>query len=211
METGADFIVPGEARQSQVYPDRLCLPLRFDPVRLRGDLDGLIDTAWTEHFVKQNYEGDLSALPLRCTKGATHPILQIYSDPSVTEFEDTALLTRSPYFQEVLGALHCPVQAARLMRLTPGSIIKEHRDHALEAECGVARLHIPVVTNPAVDFRLNGVRVMLDAGSVWYLRLSDPHSVANRGDADRVHLVVDCAVNAWLGDLLDAAALQPSA
>ena len=202
MRTSADPIVFSGAQQSHVYTDRLRLPLTFDPVRLRADLDALIDTPWTEHFVRQNYEGDWSVLPLRCTKGATHPIMQIYSDPTVTEFEDTALLARSPYFQAVLGALRCPLQAVRLMRLTPGSIIKEHRDNDLEAESGAARLHIPIVTNPHVDFRLNGERVVLDPGSVWYLRLSDPHSVANRGNADRVHLVVDCVVDAWLTDLL---------
>jgi hypothetical protein len=39
-------------------------------------------------------------------------------------------------------------------------------------------------------------------GSAWYLRLSDPHRVANRGTSDRVHLVVDLAVNDWLTELL---------
>lgn len=205
METSAEPTVFIATQQSYAYPDRLRLPLNFDPVRLRADLDALIDTPWTEHFVRQNYEGDWSVLPLRCTKGATHPIMQIYSDPTATDFEDTALLARSRYFQEVLGALRCPLQAVRLMRLTPGSIIKDHRDNDLEAESGGARLHIPIVTNPDVDFRLNGARVILDPGTVWYLRLSDPHSVANRGRADRVHLVVDCVVNAWLTDLLAAA------
>ncbi len=206
MRTDADPIVFIGRQQSYRYPDRVRLPLHFDPARLRADLDGLIDTPWTEHFVRQNYEGDWNVLPLRCAKGATHPIMQIYSDPTVTEYEDTALLARSPYFQAVLRAFRCPVQAVRLMRLTPGSIIKEHRDNDLEAECGSARLHIPIVTNPDVDFRLNGERVVLDPGSVWYLRLSDRHSVANRGTADRVHLVVDCVADAWLTDLLGASA-----
>ena len=206
MRMNADPIVFGGAQQSHVYPDRIRLPFTFDPERLRGDLHGLIDTPWTEHFVKQNYEGDWSVLPLRCTKGATHPILQIYSDPSITEFEDTALLARSPYFREVLATFRCPLQAVRLMRLTPGSIIKEHRDNDLQAECGVARLHIPIVTNRDVDFRLNGERVVLDPGSVWYLRLSDPHCVANHGSANRVHLVIDCIVDPWLSAVLSTPA-----
>jgi len=63
-----------------------------------------------------------------------------------------------------------------------------------------------VVTNDAVDFRLNGERVVLEAGSCWYLRLSDPHSVANRGTEDRVHLVVDAEVNDWLGEVFAEAA-----
>src|SRR5205085_2147315 len=86
----------------------------------------------------------------------------------------------------------------RLMRLTAGSMIKEHEDVALSFEDGTVRLHIPVVTNEAVDFRLNGTRTAMQAGSCWYLRLSDRHSVANRGTEDRVHLVVDAVVNDWI-------------
>ncbi len=87
------------------------------------------------------------------------------------------------------------------MRLAAGSRIKEHTDHELSFEEGTARIHIPVTTNDGVDFRLNGVRCTMPAGSSWYLRLSDPHSVANRGGTDRVHLVIDVGVNDWLAAL----------
>jgi hypothetical protein len=70
----------------------------------------------------------------------------------------------------------------------------------------MVRIHVPVVTNDGVDFRLNGVRCAMPAGSAWYLRLSDPHSVANRGAADRVHLVIDAAVNPWIEGLFERAA-----
>lgn len=42
------------------------------------------------------------------------------------------------------------------MRLASGAAIKFHCDHDLAAEQGVARLHIPIMTNPGVDFRLTG-------------------------------------------------------
>jgi hypothetical protein len=45
----------------------------------------------------------------------------------------------------------------------------------------MVRILIPVVTNEGIDFRLNGTRVVMPAGSRWHLRLCDPHSVANRG------------------------------
>ena len=61
-----------------------------------------------------------------------------------------------------------------------------------------------------MDFRLNGSPCVMPAGSAWYLRLSDPHSVANRGSSDRVHLVIDAAVDGWLGGLFEAA-LTPAA
>jgi hypothetical protein len=188
-------------------PDRLRLPFTFDPELLARDLHGLSSVEWVKHFVPQNYEGDWSVIPLRGKAGATHPVMMIYSDPTCRDFEDTPLLAACPYFQKVLAIFAAPLQAVRLMRLTAGSIIKEHSDHDLSFEDGVVRIHVPVVTNAAVEFYLNRERVVLEAGSSWYLRLSDPHSVVNRGASDRVHLVIDAEVNAWVTELVTSAAL----
>jgi len=187
------------------YPDRLQLPLNFDPVRLRRDLKILSATPWTTHFVRQNYEGDWSVIPLRCVAGETHPVRMIYSDPTATEFVDTAILEPCSYFREVIDAFACEVRSVRLMRLTPGSIIKEHTDLDLGVESGTARIHIPVATNPDVEFLLNRRRVDMHEGEVWYLRLGDPHAVTNRGTADRVHLVLDLIANDWLMGFFEAA------
>ncbi len=184
------------------YADCIRLPLAFDADLLRADLDRLAGDAWIEHLVRQNYDGDWSVLPLRSVQGARHPVQMIYADPTATAFEDGPLLDRAPYLRRVLARFHCPLQTARLMRLTPGSTIKTHRDHDLAAEQGMARIHVPITTNPDVAFLLNGVAVTMTPGSAWYLRLSDPHSVANRGATDRVHLVIDCVVDAWLTEQL---------
>jgi quercetin dioxygenase-like cupin family protein len=189
-----------------VFPDRLQLPLSFDPVLLRGDLDRLSSVDWISHFVTQNYEGDWSVIPLRGVAGASHPVMMIYSDPTATAFEDTPMLAACGYFREVLAAFACKVQSVRLMRLTPGSVIKEHSDNDLDVAKGAVRIHIPITTNPRVEFRLNGARVVMAPGDAWYLRLSDPHSVANRGAEDRVHLVLDAVVNDWVERLLRKAA-----
>lgn len=188
------------------FPDRLRLPLDFDPGRLAADLAAIASAGWTAHFVKQNYDGDWSVIPLRGPAGARHPVQMIYSDPACTDFADTPLLAAAPYLREVLAAFACPLMAVRLMRLAPGSLIKEHRDYDLCFEDGTVRLHVPVVTNDGVDFRLNRVRCVMPAGSSWYLRLSDPHSVANRGPSDRVHLVIDATVNGWVEALFAQAA-----
>jgi aspartyl/asparaginyl beta-hydroxylase len=190
-------------------PDRLQLPFRFDAGLLERDLASLSSFGWISHFVKQNYDGDWSVIPLRSAVGARHPIQMIYSDPTATEFEDTPLLQASPYFRAVLDAFACPLRAVRLMRLTPGSLIKEHTDLELSFEEGTVRIHIPVVTNADVEFYLNRSRVVLDAGSAWYLRLSDPHSVHNKGDSDRVHMVIDAVANDWIRGVLESAAREP--
>ena len=54
------------------------------------------------------------------------------------------------------------------------------------------------------EVRLNGRPVEMEPGSVWYLRLADPHCAENRGDAERVHIVIDAEVNDWLLETLRA-------
>jgi Aspartyl/Asparaginyl beta-hydroxylase/Nif11 domain len=188
-------------------PDRLRLPFTFDPALLLRDLQSLSTIQWIDHFVLQNYDGEWSVIPLRAKAGARHPVMMISSDPSARCFEDTPMLAGCPYFREVLATFKCPLLTVRLMQLTSGSVIKEHSDYDLNFEDGTVRLHIPVTTNPDVDFRLNERRVVMAAGSSWYLRLSDPHSVANRGATSRVHLVIDAVADDWTGAILTEAAV----
>lgn len=188
------------------FPDRLQLPFQFDSTQLANDLATLKDVPWTNHFVRQNYEGNWSAKPLRSGKGETHPVRMIYANPTCTEFVDTAHLARTPYFQQVLATFQCPLRCVRLMRLTPDSHIKEHCDPDLDFDSGQVRLHVPVLTHDAVEFYLNQKRVLLPTGTCWYLRLSDPHRVSNPGPTDRVHLVIDAYVNDWLRDVFTRAA-----
>lgn len=185
-------------RVPRTHPDRVRLPLTFDPARLQADLARLEGIEWTEHFVRQNYEGDWSALPLRADKDAIHPILRIYRSPSATEFVDTEFLALTPYFQEVLRSFQSPIDCVRLMRLTPGSEIKQHNDFDLAVEDGWARIHVPITTNPGVSFHVNDAPVTMLPGEAWYLRLADPHRARNDGDTTRVHMVIDTAVNDWL-------------
>src|SRR5579871_5040597 len=167
------------------FADRLRLPLSFDPDLLVRDLAALSSVDWIAHFVKQNYDGDWSVIPLRGVAGAKHPVMMIYSDPTATAFEDTPMLAACPYFRDVLSSFECELRSVRLMRLTPGSVIKEHGDNDLDVETGMARVHVPITTNDAVEFELNRRRIVMDPGSAWYLRLSDPHRVINGGTCDR--------------------------
>ena len=186
--------------------DSAKLPLQFAPQSLQADLRRLEHVDWIDHFVEQNYDGSWSVIPLRGPTGATHPVMMIYSDPGCTEFSDTPFLDACPYFQDLLASLPCPINSVRLMKLTPGSVIKEHADYDLSLEDGNARLHIPITTNPQVEFFLNKRRLTMNAGECWYLRLSEPHSVENHGEENRVHLVIDATVNAWLRELIESAA-----
>ena len=211
MERSVSAATPGEdAPRDRAamppVPDRLRLPLAFDAQAMAADVARLEAEDWIAHFVEQNYDGDWSVIPLRGKAGATHPVMMIYSDAACRDFADTPFLDACPAIRAALAAFRCPLQAVRLMRLGPGSIIKEHRDHDLAYEAGSVRIHVPIETNADVDFRLAGSRVAMAPGSAWYLRLSEPHGVANRGASARVHLVVDALVDGWVEALFAAAA-----
>ena len=192
------------------WPDRVCLPFAFDPAGAVADLAAYEATDWTKHFVPQNYEGDWAVLPLRAKLGATHPIAMIYSDPVAVDYVDTPYLDHAPHLRAIIAQFDCTVLSARLMRLTPGSTILEHKDYDLDAALGRARIHVPVTTNDDVVFLLNHVAVDMAPGSAWYLRLADPHFVHNGGTTDRVHLVIDVLVNDWLAGALDSGAAVPA-
>lgn len=200
-------------------PDRVRLTIDFAPAvaaqalaEVAGQSGGATHAGsalWTPHFVPAHYAGDWSALPLRAPEGALHPILQISANPGTKAWVATEHLRASPILQAMLAQFRCPLQGARLMRLAAGSSIHRHRDDDLNAGWGQARLHVPLATHEAVDFRLNDEPVPMRVGECWYLRLSDPHEVHNPGPEDRIHLVIDVVVNDWLADQLIGAASAP--
>lgn len=171
------------------------LPLVFDALRLQTDLASIAPEEWTPHFNTAYHDGGWSGVALRTTAGAH---VALYPNPSSTEFVDLPLLDRCPYIRDVLATFDCPLQVVRLLKLRAGSRIREHRDHALSYEDGEVRLHIPIATNPGVEFALDGEAVPMAPGECWYLNFNLPHRVDNRGGSDRVHLVIDCARNPWL-------------
>jgi hypothetical protein len=172
------------------------LPLDFDPAPLKADLERIAPGEWTPHFNTGYYEGEWSVAPLRSVGGV---INQIYPDPTKgDQFADTELMARCPNIRSVLTRLKCPLLSARLLKLTAGSVIREHRDYNLGYEDGEIRLHLPVQTHPAVEFYLAGERIVMNEGESWYLNFNLPHRVANLGPTDRIHLVADCVLDEWL-------------
>ena len=179
-------------------PNAIRLPMDFDGPALRDQLERVERGAWVRHFNTAYYSGDWEVVSLRSTSGR---VSEIYPDPTKAEYQDTGLLSESPVFQRALERFECPLLSVRLMRLAPGSTIREHRDHCLSFDDGEIRVHIPVRTNPLVEFYLSGERVVMQEGEAWYLNLNEKHAVVNGGAEDRVHLVVDCVVNDWLRTL----------
>jgi hypothetical protein len=177
------------------------LPFTFDAVSLKADLERVAPVEWSPHFNPQYYEGGWSGAALRSVGGVA---TQLYADPTKNKlYADTPILDRCGYIKEALRVFECSLETVRLLKLEPGARIHEHRDFDLGERWGVVRVHIPVLTNPDVEFILNGEQLVMNEGECWYLDLSLPHRVENNGSTDRVHLVIDCVVNEWMRSLIN--------
>lgn len=188
--------------------DAIKLPFVFDSDKLQQTIGQLENTAWLAHFVQQNYQGSWEIIALRGPTGETHPIRQAYSDPGHTEFSDTPILNELTYLKTVLAHFETELYSTRLMKLSAGSKIKEHTDYKLSLDDECVRLHIPIITHPKVCFFLNGNLIKMRAGECWYLNFNLPHSVDNKSHIDRIHLVVDMKVNAWLRENIPTDTIQ---
>ncbi len=178
----------------------LQLPFRFDPDLLKADLALVRPDEWTPHYNERDYGGEWSGVALRSLSGrANH--LNSPHEGQRDAFLATELLARCGYFRHVLAQFECPLKSVRLLNLAAGSFVREHSDPALGYEDGEVRIHVPIQTGAAVEFYSAGERLALQEGDCYYVNVSLPHRVNNRGARDRIHLVIDADVNEWVAEL----------
>jgi quercetin dioxygenase-like cupin family protein len=175
----------------------LKLALSFDTAPLQAELAQMMATEWLDHYNTTAYASGWQCIPLRSVDGRLDHVMAIDSDA----YAPTVILQRCPHFQRVLSAFACELRSVRLMALAPGASILPHRDPGTGYEDGIARLHIPVCTDPAVLFHIDGESVHFSQGGTWYLDANRVHAVDNRSAVNRVHLALDCVPNAWLDGL----------
>lgn len=176
------------------------LPLTFEAAALQADLERVESHEWMPHYNKEDFEGEWRGAALRSVGGQAQNLRALPGAQML--YDDTELLKRCPALASVLSAFQCPIGAARLLGLAPGSVIREHCDSRLAPDFGEVRLHIPIQTHPDVEFYLCGERIVMQPGECWFLNFSLPHRVENRSPFERVHLVLDCVNNSWLNALL---------
>lgn len=186
----------------------LKLPFQFDEQALIKDLEQLLELSWCSHFNQQGYAGSWNALPLYAPGGDPKNIFAL--DTEKGRVAETPILSGCSYFKEVISSFKCSFSAIRLLQLAPGSYIKPHRDLKSGYEDDFFRLHIPIVTNPKVDFILDGERLNMQPGECWYTNVNYVHSVSNEGATDRVHLVFDGRRNEWSDELFFSLAPKES-
>jgi hypothetical protein len=172
----------------------LKLPIRFDAETLEREVRALPESAWVPH--PTGFPGSeavrlvtVNGLPTDAFEGPMRPTPNVVS---------------CPYIQEVMAELGGVWGRSRLMGLGVGAEVPEHVDAHYHWRTHL-RIHVPVITNPKVEFTCGGETVHMAPGECWMFDSFRWHEVHNRGSERRVHLVLDTVVTPRLWDLIDAA------
>ncbi len=178
------------------------LPRRYDVELLRADLESALAFG-DEHENRGDYhEGGWSAVALVAPDGRTDAEGLRWAGWNAS-YEKTHILEECPYFEKIVDGFG-PKHRVRLLRLEPDKKVNTHTDDGDGWAVGKVRLHIPIVTNPDVEFYVDDQRVIMEPGELWYCDFTKPHRVHNKGAEGRIHLVLDLAVDETLKDLFPA-------
>jgi len=180
-------------------PSSSKLPISFSIDKLQKEFAICENDLWTPHFNTNRYEGNWTSVSLRSQSGLVNDITSFAN----TEHKNTNLLDRCDYFKEIMDWFQCEKEAVRLLRLGPGSEIKEHVDNDTSYEDSFFRIHIPIITNEEVFFYVDKKRVPMKMGECWYANFQLPHSVENKSTEPRIHLTLDCIRNDWSDKLFE--------
>lgn len=174
------------------------LPIRFDADALVAEVKALPQSAWVPHPNK--FPGN-DAVRLITPEG-------IETDALEGQMRPTPHLLASPYMMELMGELGGVWGRSRLMGLAAGAEVPAHIDSHYYWRTHL-RIHIPIITNPGVEFTCGGEQVNMRAGECWVFDSFRRHEVHNRGSDHRVHLVIDTVGGSHLWDLVKEAQDTP--
>lgn len=150
------------------------------------------------------HDGGWSAIGLISHEGNPHELMGLAG-----KYVKTSVLAQAPYLESIIDSFQCEKQRVRLMALQPGKNIYWHYDAMESIDINVnARLHIPIITNPGVQFQICHEDQIWRAGELWYGDFSFPHRLRNGGGAERIHLVLDFKVSDYVTSLFPPSFLE---
>lgn len=168
------------------------LPLLFDADVLAQEIDALGESVWKPH--PQGFPGN-SMLPLLAVAG--DPDNEAFSG----QMQPTPHLQRCPYMQQTLASLGATIGRTRLMRLAGQAEVTRHADQGYYWAERV-RVHVPLVTQPTVQFECDGETINMAAGECWIFDTWRQHRVLNDAVQSRTHLVCDTVGGSEFWDMV---------
>jgi hypothetical protein len=153
----------------------------------------LSDDIWKNNPYRQdeyqNVHGQTQSVVLIFCTG--WPSMEITQFDIWSEFKSSA----GDLIFDVLKSHYPPggvILRAMFTKLPAGTEIPRHRDSHSSFEIA-HRIHIPLVTNPDVEFIIGDEKVELKEKSAFEINNLMPHQVKNNGDTDRIHFIFDYA------------------
>jgi len=169
------------------------LPLTFDAAQLAAELTVIDGSDWRPH--PEGHPGN-SALPLIAVDGDGG------NDAVRGVMLPTPALGKLPYLRQVLAAFRAVWGRTRLMRLDGNAEAVAHTDTNYYWAVHT-RVHVPIVTDPAVSFLCGEASVHMAAGESWIFDTWRKHNVLNPNPTRRIHLVADTVGSAAFWELVD--------
>lgn len=169
----------------------LQIPLLFDADALAAEIEALGESVWKPH--PQGFAGN-SMLPLVSVGG--DPDNEAFSG----EMRPTPHLQRCRYLQQALASFGATIGRTRLMRLAGQAEVARHTDQGYYWVERM-RIHVPIVTQPTVQFECDAITINMAAGECWIFDTWRQHRVLNDATRSRIHLVCDSVGGAGFWDL----------
>jgi hypothetical protein len=113
----------------------------------------------------------------------------VYCDAWRYHWQDVLLPALAPMLREFYG--EGEIIRACLCDLLPRSKVLEHKDDTEEILLYTHRIHLPITSNPDVDFFVEQDNFHLKVGHLYEFSNQQFHRVENRSDQNRVHLIFD--------------------
>jgi hypothetical protein len=168
-------------------PVRTLGPVAHQP--LKDVVTSLAPDIWLEDKIRQqSFEQHKQTQSVVMLFSASWPDPAVEKRSGWDHFSDEA----NALIEEIVARHYPPggrIIRAMAAKLLAGGRINLHKD-AHPSFAAAHRIHVPLVTNPDVDFVIRGKSHYLEEGVAYEVSNLDYHAVTNRG-ADRIHFIFD--------------------
>lgn len=168
-------------------PVRALGPVDHRP--LKRAIEAAPPQAWLEDDIRQkSFEQHRQTRSLVMLFSSTWPNPEVEQRSGFKHFAEPA----NALMRQIIAAHYPPggrIIRAMAAKLLAGGRIALHKD-AHPSFAAAHRIHVPLVTNPDVDFVIRGASHHLEEGMAYEVSNLDYHAVTNRG-ADRIHFIFD--------------------
>lgn len=150
----------------------------------------LDEKAWQQQQYRQkaySVHEDTESLVLVFCQG--WPNIEITKEPAWACLHEVAV----PLMHDIISKHFTPggtIIRAMAAKLKPGGNIAPHMDTHLSF-VNSHRIHVPISTNSAVRFMINGRPYRFEVGNAYEINNQLNHSVMNRGKEDRITFIFD--------------------